>query len=76
MKGCWSHSGRSVQVAEQQLPEQEKLEYLLSMLTNLFEHLPEGKTQHVKLKEGEVWIKRRPTGISITHTVYPVRRTG
>lgn len=63
-------------MAEQELPEQERLERLFAMLTNLFEDLPEGKTQHIKLKEGEVWIKRRPNGISITHTVYPMRRAG
>jgi hypothetical protein len=64
-------------VAErQELPEEERLERLFSILSSMFENLPEGKSQHVKLKEGEVWIKRRPNGISLTHTVYPMRRAG
>ena len=63
-------------MTEQELPEHERLERLFSLLTNLFDDLPEGRSQHIKLREGEVWIKRRPNGVSITHTVYPVRRAG
>lgn len=49
--------------------DQQRVEELFRVLTELFDRLPDDKPVHLKTPSGKLWVRRRPTGLSVVHTM-------
>jgi|GEM_PF-2298513 hypothetical protein len=49
--------------------DQQQAEELFRVLTELFDRLPDDKPVHLKTPAGKLWVRRRPTGLSVVHTI-------
>jgi hypothetical protein len=49
--------------------DQQRVEELFQVLTELFDRLPDEKPVHLKTAAGKLWVRRRPTGLSVVHTM-------
>ena len=49
--------------------EAQQAEELFRVLTELFDHLPDERPVHLKTESGKLWLRRRPNGLSVVHTM-------